>query len=86
MAYFVFFLSILYFAILKWFAILNSSAAGGYFGRYKMIKKALKLLQPWHIGTLQRVLSESYPIDTNIAGFRWFSKVCASLFLGREKP
>ena len=30
-------------------------------------------LKPWHMGTHLRVLSESYPMNFNMAGFRWFS-------------
>ena len=30
-------------------------------------------------------LSESYPISTNMAGFRWFSKTFASLCFGKVK-
>ena len=37
--------------------------------------------KPWHIGTHLRVLSESYPMDTNMTGFRWFSKIFASLYI-----
>ena len=42
-----------------------------------------KILKPWHMGTHLRVLSESYLISTNITGFRWFSKILASLCFGR---
>ena len=31
------------------------------------------------MGTHLRVLSESYPMNTNMTGFRWFSKLFASL-------
>ena len=31
------------------------------------------------MGTHLRVLSESSPMNTNITGFRWFSKIFASL-------
>ena len=31
------------------------------------------------MGTHMRILSESYPIKTNMTGFRWFPKVLASL-------
>ena len=48
------------------------------------------LLNPWQMGTHFTVLSESYPMNTNMTGFRWFSKIlnpCAldesSLFIGR---
>ena len=35
------------------------------------------------MGTHLRVLSESYPMNTNMIGFRWFSKIFASLCFGR---
>ena len=45
-----------------------------------------------HMGTHLRVLSKSYPMNSNMAGFRWFSKIlhsCAldesSLSYGRVK-
>ena len=28
----------------------------------------------WHMGTHLRLLSESYQMNTNMTGFRWFSK------------
>ena len=43
-----------------------------------MIKK---LLRPWQMGTHMRVLIESYPMNTNMTGYRWFSKIFASLYL-----
>ena len=42
-----------------------------------------KLLKPCQLGTHLRVLSEGYPINTNMTRFRPFSKVFASLFFGR---
>ena len=33
-----------------------------------------KLLKPWQMGTHLIVLSESFPMSTNITGFRWFLK------------
>ena len=39
----------------------------------KWCKKTEKKL--WHIGTHLRVFSESYLMDTNMTGFRWFSKI-----------
>ena len=33
------------------------------------------------MGTHLRVLSESFLMNTNMAGFRWFSKIVASLHL-----
>ena len=41
-------------------------------------------LKPWHMGTHMKVLSVSYPMNTNMTGFRWFSKIFASLYLGRK--
>ena len=38
-----------------------------------------KWLKPWHMGTHLRVLSESYPMITNMTGFRCFSKLFAFL-------
>ena len=55
-----------------------------------MMRNNWKWLKPWHVGTHLRVLSESYPMNTNVTGFRWFSKIllpCAldesSLSIGR---
>ena len=31
-------------------------------------------LKPWHMGTHLKVLSESYPMNTNMTRSRWFSK------------
>ena len=39
--------------------------------------KFKNLLKPCHMGTYLRVLSESYPMNTNMTGFRWFSKIFA---------
>ena len=33
------------------------------------------------MGSHLRVLSESYPMDTNMTGFRWFSKILLSCAL-----
>ena len=33
------------------------------------------------MGTHLRVFSESYPMDTNMTGFRWFSKILRSCAL-----
>ena len=52
----------------------NLYAAGGKFGKYRI----RKWLKPWHMGTHIRVLSESYPMNTNMTGFRWFSKIFVS--------
>ena len=47
-------------------------------------KKNEKLLKPWHMGTHLRMLSESYPMNTNKTGFRWFSKIFAFLCCGQK--
>ena len=36
--------------------------------------KNTKITEPWHMGTHLRVLSEGYPLNTNMTGFRCFSK------------
>ena len=41
---------------------------------------------PWHMGTHLRVRSESYPMNTNMIGFRWLSKIFASLCFGQKEP
>ena len=50
------------------------------------------MTEPWHMGTNPRVLSESYPINTNLAGLDGLLKsVCpcaleeSSLSIGRVK-
>ena len=50
----------------------------------KWCKNPENLLKPWHMCTHLRVLSESYPMNTNMTGFRWFSKLFASLCFGRK--
>ena len=37
--------------------------------------KAEKRLKPWHMGTHLRVLSRSSPMNINMTGFRWLSKI-----------
>ena len=39
-----------------------------------MQKNPEKWLKPWQMGTHLKVLSESYLMDTNMTGFRRFSK------------
>ena len=34
-----------------------------------------KRLKHWNMGTYLRVRSESFPMNTNMAGFRWFSQI-----------
>ena len=43
-----------------------------------------KCLKPCHMGTHLRVLSESYPMDTNMTGFKWLSKIFCILVLLRK--
>ena len=50
----------------------------------KWCGKPDKWLKPWHMGTPLRVLSKSYLMNTNMTGFIWFSKIFASLLLGRK--
>ena len=45
----------------------------------KWCKKPEKWPKPWQMGTHMKVLGESFPINANMAGFRWFSKIFASL-------
>ena len=52
----------------------------------KWCKKHVKWLKPWQMGIHLRVVSESYPMNTNMTGFRWFSKIFASLCFGRKQP
>ena len=40
----------------------------------KRCKKTENWLKAWHMGTHLRVLSESYPMNTNMTGFRLFSQ------------
>ena len=50
----------------------------------KWCKKPVKLLKSCHMGTPLRVLGESYPMSTNMTGFRWFLKIFASLCFGQN--
>ena len=50
----------------------------------KWCKKDKKWLKPWHMGNHLRVLSEYFPMNTNMAGFRRFSKIFASLYFRRK--
>ena len=40
-----------------------------------LYKKAVRSLKTWQMGTHLRVLRESYPMNTNKKGFRWFLKI-----------
>ena len=48
---------------------LDTYAAGGLFGQYKMMQKTLKMTK-----TLAKVVSESFLMSTNTTGFGWLSK------------
>ena len=66
-----------------------SMAEGSWFGQYKMMQKRFlknpeKLLKPWHMGVHPKVLSESFLMNTNMPGFRCFSKDFAPLCLGQK--
>ena len=50
----------------------------------KRCKKSEIYLKTCQMGTHLRVLSESYPMNTNMKGFRWVSKFFASLCFGRK--
>ena len=39
----------------------------------------------WHMNTHLRVPRESYLMNTNMAGVRWFPKILASFCFGREE-
>ena len=52
--------------------------------RQNNTKKTEKGLKLWHIGTHLIVLSESYPMNTDMAGFKWFSKIFVSLWFGQN--
>ena len=39
-----------------------------------LLQNPEKWLKPWHMATHLRLLSESFPINTNLVGFRWFSR------------
>ena len=45
----------------------------------KFCKNPRTSLETWRMGIHLRVLSESYSMNTNMAGFRFFSKILASL-------
>ena len=63
----------------EWGQRVNPCAADGQFGQYKMMQKPRKWQKPCHMGTHLRVLIKSYPMNTKMIGFRWFSKIFASL-------
>ena len=60
---------------------INPYAASGLFGQYECNKTTEKWLKPWHMGTHLRGLSESYPMNSNMTGYRCFSKNLCVLVL-----
>ena len=55
-----------------------------YLAKTKWCRNTEKWMKPWHMGTHLRVLSDSYPMNTNMTGFRWFSKIFVSS-IGRAR-
>ena len=47
-------------------------------------KNPEKLVKPWNMGTHLRALNKSFPMNTNMTGIRWFSKIFASMCFGRK--
>ena len=47
-----------------------------YFANTEWCKRPEKWPKPWHMGT--------HPMNTNMTGFRWFSKIFASQCFGRK--
>ena len=50
----------------------------------KWCKNPEKWLKLWHMGTHLKALSESYPMNTNMIGFKCFSKFFESLCFERK--
>ena len=42
------------------------------FANIKVCKNQKKIIETLYMGTHPRVLNESYPMNTNSTGFRWF--------------
>ena len=60
------------------FVTLNPCASGGLIWPIlNDAKNPEKWLKPWQMGTHLRVLSESYPMNTNMIGFEDFLRFCA---------
>ena len=51
----------------------------------KCCKKSEKRPKPCHMGTHLRVLSKSYLMNTNMAVFRWFRKLCVLVLWTKKK-
>ena len=50
----------------------------------KWRKTPEKWLKTWYTGTHLRVLSKSFPMNTNMIGFRWFPSLCILVLLIKE--
>ena len=55
-----------------------------YLANTKWCKKPEKLLKPWQMGTHLKALNESYPMNTNMTGFWWFSHFLRSCALDKS--
>ena len=51
------------------------------FGEYIIMQKTWQITEPWQMGMPLKVLSESYPMNTNMIGFRWFSYISFLFFV-----
>ena len=54
------------------------------FANTKLCRKYFNWLKPWQMGTHLKEFSKSFPMNTNMTGFRWFSEIFASLCFGCE--
>ena len=43
------------------------------------------MTETWQMGTHMRALSERYPMNTNMTGFRWLSKIFASFLTALDE-
>ena len=50
----------------------------------KWCEKSWKWREPWHKGTQLKVLSESFPMNTNMVGFKRFLKLSALFAFGES--
>ena len=60
----------------------NPYAVGGLFCQYKMMQNPSKMTET--MGTHLRVLSESFPMNTHMTGFRCFFRNLCLLSFGRK--
>ena len=68
------------------FSLLTLMLVVAKFANTKLRKNPEKLLKPGQMGTLLKVLSESFPMNTNLTWFRRFSKIFVSLCFGWKQP